>query len=63
MNMIRLPSVLMATGLSRSTIYSMIKEARFPESVKIGKRAVAWRDCDVTAWIDARGSSPVGQQQ
>jgi len=42
------------TGLSRSTIYQMMKEGRFPKPVRIGGRAVAWPETEVDAWIDAR---------
>ena len=28
------------TGLSRSTIYAMLKLGKFPESVKLGERSV-----------------------
>lgn len=42
------------TGLSRSTIYEVISTGAFPAPVRIGKRAVAWRESDVTQWIESR---------
>lgn len=42
------------TGLSRSTIYAMMAEGRFPKPVKLSKRAVGWRESDVVAWLDSR---------
>lgn len=51
---LRLPSVLHVTALSRSTIYAMIAEGDFPKPLKLGKRAVGWREADVAAWLDER---------
>lgn len=51
---LRLPSVLQITGLSRSTIYAMMAEGTFPKPIKLGKRAVGWKDADVAAWVDDR---------
>ena len=52
--LLRLPEVLKATGLSRSTIYRMIAEGRSPAPVRLGRRAVAWRHEDVRQWMIAR---------
>jgi len=45
------------TGLARSTIYAAIAEGKFPAPVKIGPRAVAWRESDVRKWIEERPSA------
>jgi prophage regulatory protein len=50
----RLDTVLMLTGLSRATLWRMEREGRFPKRQKIGKRAVAWRETEVRAWIAKR---------
>ena len=52
--LLRLPEVLYRTGLSRSTIYQLIGRQDFPSSVQLGPRAVAWRESDVTSWIESR---------
>lgn len=52
--LLRLPEVLRATGLSRSTLYRKIKESAFPSPVQLGERAVGWRESEVIAWIDGR---------
>ncbi|WP_082579863.1 AlpA family transcriptional regulator [Pelomonas sp. Root1444] len=54
---LRLPVVLRRTGLGRSTIYRMIANKEFPGQVRIGARAVAWRQNDIDEWIDARPST------
>ena len=38
------------TGLAKSTIYDRITAGTFPKPVKIGDRAVAWRQSDIDAW-------------
>ena len=42
------------TTLSRSTIYDKMSKGTFPRPVKLGERAVAWRESDVVAWLERR---------
>lgn len=37
-------------GISRATIYRMMKAGKFPHPVSIGTGAVRWKQSDVTAW-------------
>ena len=41
-------------GVSRSWIYCEMRAGRFPEPVKIGKRAVRWRVTELNAWAEGR---------
>ena len=41
-------------GVSRSWIYCEMRAGRFPEPVKIGKRAVRWRVIDLDEWARDR---------
>jgi prophage regulatory protein len=50
----RLSGVQYKTGLSRSTIYAMMKRGEFPKNITLGARAVGWLDSDIQAWIDSR---------
>ena len=54
---LRMPTVMRITGLGRSTIYRMIADQKFPSPVRLGLRAVAWRQSDLDVWSEAR---PVG---
>ena len=45
--------VMADTGLSRATIYRLMEAGEFPQSVKIGLRAVAWPSSEVQEWIQA----------
>jgi prophage regulatory protein len=51
---LRLPAVSRVTGLSRSTIYRLVADRRFPRPVQLAPRAVAWRSSDIVAWGEAR---------
>lgn len=50
----RLPTVMQATGLGRSTIYRLVATGAFPAPVHLGPRAVAWRWSDLEQWSAAR---------
>jgi prophage regulatory protein len=50
----RLPTVIQATGLGRSTIYRLIADGAFPAPVHLGPRAVAWRWSDLDQWSQSR---------
>lgn len=40
------------TRLKRSTIYSRMNEGHFPQRVKVGRKAVAWREDEIRQWIN-----------
>ena len=44
-------------GLSRSSIYQMMSDGDFPLPIKLGKRAVGWREQDLNEWLNNRVSS------
>jgi len=50
----RLPTVIQATGLGRSTIYRLVTDGSFPRPVHLGPRAVAWRWSDPDRWSESR---------
>ncbi len=52
--LLRRDEVLRLTGLSKSTLNKMVKEGTFPAPVRIGERAVAWRESEVLEWIRTR---------
>lgn len=47
---IRMPAVIAATGLSRSTILRAVKAGSFPAPIDIGPHAVAWDSGAVAQW-------------
>lgn len=48
----RLPTVLLRTGLSRSTVYARVAEGTFPRQLSLGPNTVGWRETDIDSWID-----------
>jgi predicted DNA-binding transcriptional regulator AlpA len=52
--LIRLPEVLRRTGMSRSWLYDAMRTGSFPTPVRIGERAVAWHEADLTQWLASR---------
>lgn len=48
---LRLPSVLARTGLSRSGLYRKIQCGTFPRQLKISERCAGWRESEVETWI------------
>ena len=51
------------TLLSRSAIYAAMEAGEFPRPVRIGKRAVAWRQEDIEAWLASRPIALPGGDQ
>lgn len=54
LRVLRLEEVKQIVGVSRSTIYSWMKDGHFPESVSLGPRSVGWLSSDISAWIQHR---------
>ena len=52
--LIRLPEVQRRTGYSKAWIYRLLREQRFPQSVKIGSRSIAFVESEVDEWISPR---------
>ena len=57
--LIKLPAVKQRTTLSTSEIYRRIEAGTFPAQVRLGAKAVAWLEHEVSAWIDARVAESV----
>ena len=51
---IRLKDVMNQTGLARSSIYRLMNEGNFPQSIKLSARSVGWLEADITSWIEGR---------
>jgi prophage regulatory protein len=52
--MLRLPEVLKATGLSRTSIWELEQAGTFPRRRRLTARAVAWRSDEIEAWMRSR---------
>ncbi len=54
MRLIRMKEVMHLTGLSRPSVYRLMKDGTFPNSIDLGERSVAWVDDEVHEWIDQK---------
>ncbi len=54
--LIRIGDVANLTNLSKSYIYQLCDDDRFPKSIKLvpGGSSVAWLESEVLSWIDSR---------
>ncbi len=55
-DLLRMNIVQRRTGLSRSSIYAMMKQGNFPHPIRIGKRAVRWEEAAIAEFIQNRKS-------
>ncbi|MNC80615.1 Prophage CP4-57 regulatory protein (AlpA) [compost metagenome] len=51
---IRLSEVQRRTGFSKAWIYRLMSQRRFPISVKIGIRSIAFVESEIDDWINQR---------
>jgi prophage regulatory protein len=51
---LRFPTVIEKTGLSRSTIYLKISKGDFPKPVSLGANSVGFLEIEIEEWIGAK---------
>ena len=51
---IRLRQAILKTGLSRSTIYTLIKLGDFPQQIKLSPRTMGFLESEIDEWIAGR---------
>ena len=49
---VRIKGVSERVGLSRSQIYKLIGQGRFPTQIKLYGSVAAWLESDITDWIE-----------
>jgi prophage regulatory protein len=52
--LLRLPAVSAKTGLSTTEIYTRQAKGKFPHSVALGPRMVAWVEDEIDLWNEQR---------
>jgi prophage regulatory protein len=57
LNFMRIQQVCKKTGLSKATIYRLMKTGNFPESKKLSERARGWIENEIDGWNLSRESS------
>lgn len=60
-SILRLKTVRVLTGLSRSTLWRLWRRGEFPQPLKLTARLIGWRAAEVQRWLDSRerGGSPL----
>ena len=53
-HLLRRTEVEARTGLSRSTLYRLMRAGEFPEPLRVGPRAVRWVAGEVDEWLAER---------
>ena len=48
---IRLPAVLQKVGMSKSFVYDLITQDKFPKPVKVSSRISCWVAAEVEQWV------------
>ena len=46
--------VTVALGVSRVTLWRLVKHGDFPQPLRIGRNILRWRRADVDAWLETR---------
>jgi prophage regulatory protein len=54
--LIRKAELKRLVGLSDISIWRMVRSKDFPQPLRIGKRAVAWRASDIMEWVEQRAA-------
>lgn len=54
MRFIRVRETIQKTGLSKSSIYDLMAQGQFPQTVRLGGRSVAFVEGEVDAWMAQR---------
>lgn len=57
LRILRMRSLPERTGLSKSTIYTLIAAGKFPISIKLGSRAVGWYEHEINQWLADRANA------
>ncbi|MFM0752606.1 AlpA family phage regulatory protein [Paraburkholderia strydomiana] len=59
---VRAPELQEWIGLSRSTVWRLVKVGEFPAPIRLHGNAVAWREQDVNEWIKSRPLATTEQE-
>ncbi len=54
--LIRLKEVMDLTGLSRTTIWRLEKDGRFPARVQISPNCIGWKSSSIQGFIESRAT-------
>ena len=50
-SMLRVPAVMVRTGLSRTTIWRRVRAGTFPPPVDLGNGLIGWTEPTIDTWV------------
>ncbi|KXJ57138.1 MAG: hypothetical protein AXW17_13185 [Colwellia sp. Phe_37] len=53
MQILKVSEVIKRTGLSRTTLWRLERDGKFPRSIKLSVNRVGWRENEVDEWIES----------
>lgn len=51
---LRLSQVAAQVGISKTSIYQLVKRGEFPAQIRLTSRTVGWRESEVVGWLASR---------
>jgi len=54
--LVRLRELVKLLSISRANVYRLMKMGKFPQSIKLAERTVAWRLSEIETWVQERAS-------
>jgi predicted DNA-binding transcriptional regulator AlpA len=54
MHILRTSDVTRLTGLSRTTLWRLERQGKFPTRIRLGVNSIGWRDEEVRHWVESR---------
>jgi prophage regulatory protein len=54
--LVRLREIVKLLSISRANVYRLMKMGKFPQSIKLTERTVAWRLSELEAWIKEKSA-------
>jgi prophage regulatory protein len=61
-SIIRLPQVIKKTGLSRTTIYTLVKRGDFPKQITLTQRTMGFLESEVDQWLSDRANARASKE-
>jgi predicted DNA-binding transcriptional regulator AlpA len=51
---LRVSALAPRLGISKNTIWRLVREGKFPKPIKLSEKVTVWKACDVLAWLDSK---------
>lgn len=53
---LRISTLAPRLGLSKGTIWRLVREKKFPKPIKLSEKVTIWKADDVLAWLESKGA-------